>query len=75
MIDQVYFLEKHKRLREANETVLLIEAPRRWGNIECVKQRKNSGVKLFCYARGWTQERKLLQSKSKQSRIVSVVCK
>lgn len=69
------FLTYHKMLREANETVLLMGSPRRWGDIECVKQRKNGGVKLFYYAKGWTQERKLLKSKSKQSRLISVVCK
>ena len=79
MIDQIDFLMKHKRLREASETVLLMESPRRWGKswlgMEVLKQRKNNGIKLFSYAKGWTQERKLLQSKSKQSRMVSVVCK
>ena len=79
MMDQVDFLEKYKRIREASETVLLMESPRRWGKswlgMEVLKQRKNSGIKLFSYAKGWTQERKLLRSSSKQSRMVSVVCK
>lgn len=78
-MDQVDFLMKHKRFREASETVLFMESPRRWGkslmSMTSLKQRKNNGIKLFSYAKGWTQERKLLQSSSKQPRIISVVCK
>lgn len=90
MIDQVDFLEKHKRIREASETVLLMESPRRWGkslrqemilnsnqNITLMKGGAVYGVKCrtipvkyFCIKRT-----KLLQSSSKQSRMVSVVCK
>lgn len=79
MMDQVDFLMKHKRLREASETVLLMESPRRWGkswtSMSVHKHRKNEGVKSFYFNIRWTQERKLLQSSSKQSRMISVVCK
>ena len=82
MMDQVDFLMKHKRIREASETVLLMESPRRWGKswleMEIVKQRPSGKVGEF-YLASWDEllikRTKLLQSKSKQSRIVSVVCK
>ncbi len=82
MIDQIDFIEKHKRLREASETVLLMESPRRWGKswvgMQLTKQRPAGKVGEF-YLGSWSDfsisRRKLLQSSSKQSRIISVVCK
>lgn len=82
MMDQVDFLEKYKRIREASETVLLMESPRRWGKswleVEFVKQRPSGKIGEF-YLASWDEllikRTKLLQSKSKQPRIVSVVCK
>lgn len=76
------FLIRHKCLREHDETLVIMESPRRsgksWVEMQLNKQRpagKAGGISLSCYAKGWTQERKLLQSSSKQSRMVSVVCK
>ncbi len=89
MNDQVAFLEKHKRLREASETVLFMESPRRWGKSLLQESMLNTkdkfvtmyggayDVKSLAFPQKFylIKRTKLLKSKSKQSRIVSVVCK
>lgn len=90
MINQVDFLEKHQKLRGASETVLFMESPRRWGkslkqeillnskqNIILMKGGAVYGVKCRTIPMKTFRIKltKLLQSKSKQSRIIPVVCK
>lgn len=75
------FFIRHRQLAESADNVLFIHTPRNqgksWTEMVLHKQRTTGKVGCFqmyiddfCYKRT-----KLLQSKSKQSRIVSVVCK
>lgn len=85
MMDQIDFLMKHKRIREASETVLLMESPRRWGKswlgMEIAKQRPVGKVGNYTFTteagffiKYWPITKKM-KSKSKQSRYVRVVMK
>lgn len=79
MMDQVDFIEKHQKLRESADRVLGLSQSQRdfkdsttiliYGGMSCGVKVRHS-MKTFRIKRT-----KLLQSKSKQPRIVSVVCK
>lgn len=80
MINQVDFLEKHQKLREASETVLGLSQSQKdfkdnttiliYGGVSYGDKLNYMATKFYIIKRT-----KLLQSKSKQPRIVSVVCK
>ena len=79
MTDQVDFIEKHQKLRESANRVLGLSQSQKdfkdnttiliYGGMSCGVKIRHS-IKTFRIKRT-----KLLQSSSKQSRMISVVCK
>lgn len=75
------FFIRHRQLIESDDNVLFMHTPRNqgksWGELILHKQRTTGKVECFqMYIDDFYYKRtKLLQSKSKKSRVVSVVCK